>query len=59
MERFLMFNNTDNELRRYEEAELYSATATPDMFSDIKSQFNTVTGETDLLAPLPSGGFVR
>ena len=54
-----MFNNTDNELRRYEEAELYSATATPDMFSDIKSQFNTVTGETDLLAPLPSGGFVR
>ena len=54
-----MFNNTDNELRRYEEAELYSATATPDMFSDIKSQFNTVTGQTDLLAPLPSGGFVR
>ena len=54
-----MFNNTDNELQRYEEAELYSATATPDMFSDIKSQFNTVTGETDLLAPLPSGGFVR
>jgi hypothetical protein len=59
MERFSMFNNTDNELRRYEEAELYSATATPDMFSDIKSQFNTVTGQTDLLAPLPSGGFVR
>ena len=54
-----MNNNTDNELQRYEEAELYSATATPDMFSDIKSQFNTVTGETDLLAPLPSGGFVR
>ena len=54
-----MFNNTDNELQRYEEAELYSATATPDMFSDIKSQFNTVTGQTDLLAPLPSGGFVR
>jgi len=54
-----MFNNTENELQRYEEAELYSATATPDMFSDIKSQFNTVTGETDLLAPLPSGGFVR
>ena len=54
-----MFNNTDDELQRYEEAELYSATATPDMFSDIKSQFNTVTGQTDLLAPLPSGGFVR
>ena len=54
-----MFNNTDNELQRYEEAELYSATATPEMFSDIKSQFNTVTGQTDLLAPLPSGGFVR
>lgn len=54
-----MFNNTDNELQRYEEAELYSATATPDMFSDIKSQFNTVTGQTDLMAPLPSGGFVR
>ena len=54
-----MNNNTDNELQRYEDAELYSATATPDMFSDIKSQFNTVTGQTDLLAPLPSGGFVR
>ena len=53
------FLNTDREIERYDEAELYAETATPDMIKGIRSSFNTDTGQTDLLAPLPSGGFVR
>ena len=53
------FLNTDREIERYNEAELYAETATPDMIKGIRSSFNTDTGQTDLMAPLPSGGFVR
>ena len=52
------FLNTDREIERYDEAELYAETATPDMIKGIRSSFNTDTGRTDLMAPLPSGGFV-
>ena len=52
------FLNTDREIERYDEAELYASTAKPDMFPDIRSKFNVDTGRTDLMAPLPSGGFV-
>ena len=52
------FLNTDREIERYDEAELYAGTATPDMIKGIRSSFNTDTGRTDLMAPLPSGGFV-
>ena len=51
------FLNTDREIERYDEAELYAETATPDMIKGIRSSFNTDTGRTDLMAPLPSGGF--
>tara|TARA_R100000541_G_scaffold10945_2_gene18994 strand:- start:574 stop:846 length:273 start_codon:yes stop_codon:yes gene_type:complete len=53
------FLNTDREIERYDEAELYASTAKPEMFPNIRSKFNVDTGQTDLLAPLPSGGFVR
>jgi len=53
------FLNTDREIERYDEAELFAETAKPEMFPDIRSKFNVDTGQTDLLAPLPSGGFVR
>ena len=52
------FLNTDREIERYDEAELYASTAKPEMFPNIRSKFNIDTGHTDLLAPLPSGGFV-
>ena len=52
------FLNTDREIERYDEAELFAETAKPEMFPDIRSKFNIDTGRTDLLAPLPSGGFV-
>ena len=52
------FLNTDREIERYDEAELFAETAKPEMFPDIRSSFNTDTGRTDLMAPLPSGGFV-
>jgi len=52
------FLNTDREIERYDEAELFAETAKPEMFPDIRSKFNIDTGHTDLLAPLPSGGFV-
>ena len=52
------FLNTDREIERYDEAELFAETAKPEMFPDIRSKFNVDTGQTDLLAPLPSGGFV-
>jgi len=52
------FLNTDREIDRYDEAELYAETAKPEMFPDIRSKFNVDTGRTDLMAPLPSGGFV-
>jgi len=53
------FLNTDREIERYDEAELFAETAKPEMFPDIRSKFNVDTGQTDLLAPLPSGGFVK
>ena len=52
------FLNTDREIERYDEAELFAETAKPEMFPDIRSKFNVDTGRTDLMAPLPSGGFV-
>jgi len=52
------FLNTDREIERYDEAELYASTAKPEMFPNIRSKFNVDTGQTDLMAPLPSGGFV-
>ena len=52
------FLNTDREIERYDEAELYASTAKPEMFPNIRSKFNVDTGRTDLMAPLPSGGFV-
>ena len=52
------FLNTDREIERYDEAELFAETAKPEMFPNIRSKFNIDTGRTDLMAPLPSGGFV-
>ena len=51
--------DTDDEMNRYDEAALYSRTVKPDMAPGIRSSFNVGTGQTDLLAPLPSGGFVK
>jgi len=51
--------DTDDEMNRYDEAALYSRTVKPDMAPGIRSSFNVGTGKTDLLAPLPSGGFVK
>jgi len=52
--------NTDDEILRYEEAEIFRANAKPEFFPDeMKSKFNTRTGMTDLFAPLPSGGFAK
>ena len=50
--------DTDDEMNRYDEAALYSRTVKPDMAPGIRSSFNVGTGRTDLMAPLPSGGFV-
>ena len=54
-----MLWNTDDEMNRYDEADLLAGITSPEMISDAKSVFNTNTGQTDLLAPLPSGGFVK
>ena len=51
--------DTDDEMNRYDEAALYAKTVKPDMAPGIRSSFNVGTGQTDLLAPLPSGGFVK
>jgi hypothetical protein len=50
--------DTDDEMNRYDEAALYAKTVKPDLAPGIRSSFNVGTGQTDLLAPLPSGGFV-
>ena len=52
-------NNTDDEMNRYEEAAVLRQGATPSMITNMRSVFNTDTGKTDLLAPLPSGGFAK
>jgi len=54
-----MLWNTDDEMNRYDEADLLLGIKSPQMLANTKSVFNTDTGETDLLAPLPSGGFVK
>jgi hypothetical protein len=51
--------DTDDEMNRYDEAALYAKTVKPDLAPGIRSSFNVGTGQTDLLAPLPSGGFVK
>jgi len=52
-------NDTDDEMNRYEEAAVLRQGATPSMITNMRSVFNTDTGKTDLLAPLPSGGFAK
>ena len=51
--------DTDDEMNRYDEAALYAKTVKPDLAPGIRSSFNVDTGQTDLMAPLPSGGFVK